>query len=100
MSMLDALEAIVRRAKNVGVREAAAEAVMVHPFDERNVHPDIAMVTLKLFDNGHYSQATFEAFKYVDKVIKKLAGSNESGFKLMMAAFDENKPVIVLTDMR
>jgi uncharacterized protein (TIGR02391 family) len=98
MSVLDAFEAVVRRAKNVGVK-AAAEAPTIHPFDERNVHPEIAAVALKLFDNGHYSQATFEAFKYVDIVVKGLSGVNDTGFKLMMAAFDENKPKIQLTDM-
>src|SRR5216117_646143 len=98
MSVLDAFEAIVRRAKNVGAKEAG-DGRTIHPFDERNVHPEIAAVALKLFDNGHYSQATFEAFKYVDIVVKDLSGVNDSGFKLMMAAFDENKPKIQLTDM-
>ena len=68
-----------------------------HPFDERNIHPEISNVALKLFNNGHYSQATFEAFKYVDNSVKKLAGINESGFKLMMTAFAQENPKIRLT---
>jgi uncharacterized protein (TIGR02391 family) len=68
-----------------------------HPFDERNIHPEIGKVALKLFNNGHYSQATFEAFKYLDNNVKKLSGINESGFKLMMAAFAESNPKIRLT---
>lgn len=71
-----------------------------HPFDERNIHPDIGAVSLKLFDDGHYSQATFEAFKYLDIVVKGLAQTNESGFKLMMTAFAENSPKIKLTALQ
>jgi uncharacterized protein (TIGR02391 family) len=75
------------------------ESNQSHPFDERNIHPGISKVTLKLFNNGHYSQATFEAFKYIDNSVKKLAGINESGFKLMMTAFAESNPKIKLTTL-
>ena len=44
---------------------------------------------LKLFDDAHYAEATFEAFKYLDKSVAKLAGSKESGQKLMMQALSE-----------
>lgn len=73
------------------------EVVQSHPFDERNIHSDISAVCLKLFDDGHYSQATFEAFKLLDNVVKNLSGMNESGFKLMMAAFAEASPKVQLT---
>ncbi len=99
MKSLAAFEAIVRATKNVGVLQAPEAQVNVHPFDERNIHPDVAKVSLKLFDNGHYSQSTFEAFKYLDLYVKKLSGINESGFKLMMTAFAETKPKIKLTDL-
>lgn len=69
----------------------------VHPFEERNIHPDIAAVSTKLFDDGHYSQATFEAFKFIDLEVKKLSGINESGHKLMMSAFSDVSPKIKLT---
>lgn len=99
MKSLAAFEAIVRTTKNVGQPLAVEAQGSVHPFDERNIHPDIAKVSLKLFDNGHYSQATFEAFKYLDLHVKKLSGINESGFKLMMNAFAEANPKIKLTDL-
>lgn len=67
-----------------------------HPFDERNVHADIAKISRKLFDDGHFSQATFEAFKYLDNCVKKLSKINDSGHKLMMAAFAESSPKIKL----
>lgn len=100
---LSAFERVVRTIKNVGqpmVTEAEAEAAsQVHPFDERNVHPEVARVSRKLFDDGHFSQATFEAFKFLDNEVHKLSGVTESGFKLMMAAFAEANPKIKLTNL-
>lgn len=93
---LAAFERIARVADQLsyGDEEGSSQS---HPFDERNIHPEIGKVALKLFNDGHYSQATFEAFKYLDNSVKKLAGINESGFKLMMAAFAESNPKIKLT---
>ncbi len=33
----------------------------MHPFDQREIHQSIPDIVKKLFDDGHYSQATFEA---------------------------------------
>lgn len=95
---LMAFERIARVAGELsyGEREEPSQS---HAFDERNIHPEISKVALKLFSDGHYSQATFEAFKYLDNSVKKLAGINESGFKLMMAAFAESNPKIRLTGL-
>ncbi|NNE85038.1 MAG: TIGR02391 family protein [Alphaproteobacteria bacterium] len=99
MNDLGHFERIARTAKNVG-RLQIAESTAVHPFDERNIHPDIGGVSQKLFDNGHYSQSTFEAFKLLDNKVKTVAGnSSQSGFKLMMEAFNEANPKIKLTDL-
>jgi uncharacterized protein (TIGR02391 family) len=95
---LDLFERITRAAKNVG-QVPATETRGVHPFDERNIHPDIATVAQKLFDDGHYAQATFEAFKFVDNRVKALSGIQDSGFNLMMSAFNERAPKIQLTDL-
>lgn len=96
-------ERIVRSARNVGQRAvtiAEAEAApQVHPFDERNIHPALSSVSLKLFDDGHYSQATFEAYKFLDNEVRKLSGINDSGQKLMMTAFAEGNPKIRLTGL-
>lgn len=97
--LLSQFEAIVR-----GLPKSNSDAKglggTLHPFDERNIHPDIASVSQKLFDNGHFSQATFEAYKHIDKVVAKLSGiKKETGFRLMMAAFDGAYPKIQLTPM-
>ncbi|MCG2841821.1 TIGR02391 family protein [Sandaracinobacter sp. RS1-74] len=93
---LAVFERIARTASELSYG-AEEETEQSHPFDERNIHPELSKVALKLFNNGHYSQATFEAFKYLDNIVKKLSGINESGVKLMMAAFAEANPKIRLT---
>lgn len=67
-----------------------------HPFESRNIHPVLPPSVKKLFDDGHYSQATFEAFKFLDKEVARLAKHSESGFKLMMVAFSEASPLLKL----
>jgi uncharacterized protein (TIGR02391 family) len=96
--LFSVFERFVRNAKHVGQRNLP-ERREVHPFDERNIHPDISGVALKLFDDGHYSQATFEAFKLLDQKVKNVSGIEDSGYKLMMAAFNESNPKIKLNDL-
>ena len=71
----------------------------LHPLDVRNIHPEIMAVSQKLFDDGHYPQATFEAYKFIDKEVHRLSYVNESGYKLMMLAFNETSPKIKLTNL-
>lgn len=70
-----------------------------HPFEERNIHPKLPGVVKQLYDNTHYSQASFEAFKYLDKVVQYLSGSNEFGVKLMHKAFGKEY-LIKLNDLK
>lgn len=92
-------ERIARTARNVG-QLAVAESSAIRPFDERNIHPAIALVSVKLFDDGHYAQATFEALKYIDTEVKSVSGIEDTGFSLMMIAFNEKGPKIKLTDLK
>lgn len=68
-----------------------------HPFERCNIHQYLPDSVKNLFDDGHYAQATFEAFKFVDKEIQRLSNSLESGFKLMMQVLSEVSPNIKLT---
>ena len=70
-----------------------------HPFEARNIHMTLPDIVRELFDNGHYSQATFEAFKFVDKEVAKHAKVSKSGVKLMMEAFRGEDPPIRLTPL-
>jgi uncharacterized protein (TIGR02391 family) len=95
-SFFSKFENIVRRAYQFTDTEAENLQAQ-HPFDERNIHQALPDIVKQLFDDGHYSQATFEAFKFVDKEIQRLSAASESGFKLMMQVFAESSPTIQLT---
>lgn len=96
--ILSKFEMVVR--KVASVTEARSEPVGgTHPFDERDIHNKIHSTSKKLFDDGYYAQATFEAYKMLDKEVATLAKSEESGTKLMMSAFSEQYPLIRLTDL-
>ncbi len=90
-------ETIARRAASF--TEPYRTADVLHPFDERNIHPKIEKVSKKLFDDGHYAQATFETYKLLDKEVQNLTGSTDSGKSLMMKTFSEVSPLIKLTKL-
>ena len=93
---LDGFEEIARRAYLFTSAASDVEPVL-HPFDRRNIHEKLPSRVRELFDNGHYSEATFEAFKFIDKEVQRLSGLQLSGVKLMMTALSESKPLLVLT---
>lgn len=71
----------------------------LHPFEWFGVHEALPRRVKKLFDDGHFAEATFAAFKYLDKEVAKLAGIRKSGEKLMMEAFSEKEPKLALSDL-
>src|SRR5260370_25356722 len=103
-SNLDQFEAIARALARLPRQEPATEpaaaASALHPFDSRTIHPDLPIKVRELFDDGYYSEATFEAFKYLDKTVEKHSGITESGSSLMMKAFSETNPKLPLTAMK
>lgn len=77
------------------------EPANAHPFETRNIHPELPPKVKKLFDDGYYAEATFEAFKFVEKEVKRAAGvSKGSGYSLMMSVFNENSPAVRLTPLQ
>jgi len=95
-SELRRFENIARRAFLFTSGRRESERTL-HPFDERNIHAQLPKKVKQLFDDSHYSEATFNAFKFLDKEIQRLSGSSETGFKLMMAALSEASPLVKLT---
>ena len=93
---LEGFELIVRRARLFTEAKGEPGDTLLHPFEERNLQPGLPDIVRSLFDDGHFAQATFEAFKFLDKHIQGLSGRTESGFKLMMTVFPENSPIIAL----
>lgn len=102
-AQLDRFERIVRSA---GAAEAAEppvpEVLSVerdepHPFETRNIHPDLPAKVRKLFDDGHGDLAVFDAFKFIDNEVKRISGlKGKTGYALMIEAFNENSPKIKL----
>jgi uncharacterized protein (TIGR02391 family) len=74
--------------------------VGVHPFEIRNIHPKLPARVKKLFDDGYYAESTFAAFKFLDKTVATLSSVRDTGWKLMMDAFDEAKPKIKLNALK
>jgi uncharacterized protein (TIGR02391 family) len=97
LTRLRRFETIARAARDF--TEPQRRGAPPHPFDARNIHPDLPAIVRELFDNGHYSQATFEAFKYLDKEVQRHTASAETGFKLMMQVFGDSAPAIRLTPL-
>lgn len=86
---LSYFERVVRRASQVTQESDVGGESEGHPFFARSIYDGFPKKVLKLFDDAHYAEATFEAFKYLDKSVAKLAGSKDSGQKLMMQALSE-----------
>jgi uncharacterized protein (TIGR02391 family) len=103
-SSLDQFEAIARSLALITAKVPAAqpheEVVLSHAFESRNIHPGLPLKIRKLFDDGHFAEATFDAFKFLDKQVQKHSRLAESGFKLMMAAFDDANPRLQLTPLK
>lgn len=95
-SELRRFEGIARRAYLFTSARSEIERTL-HPFEERNIHEALPGKVKQLFDDGHYAEATFTAFKFVDKLIQRLASSSESGFKLMMNSLNDTSPLVRLT---
>lgn len=77
-----------------------AEPDEPHPFESRNIHPDFPSKVRKLFDNGHWEEAVFQAFKFIEHEVKQISGlRGKTGYALMMDAFNENNAKIKLNPL-
>jgi uncharacterized protein (TIGR02391 family) len=97
-SELAHFESVARRARLFSESRDPAHAFS-HPFQERNIAAEIPAVVRRLFDDGHYAQATFEAYKFVDNEIRRHSGSTKSGVPLMMDVLGGDSPTVKLTSL-
>lgn len=75
--------------------DVAEPSKKVDNFKLFQIHPEIESVSKKLFLDGHYSQAIFEAFKRVNNLVKEKAGRKDlDGKSLMQNVFSVNNPVL------
>lgn len=100
MAMLEVFEDIVRRVSQF-TEETVEPSGATHPFEQRAIHDKLPPKVRKLFDDTHYAEATFEAYKFLDRKIASFSGLKETGYKLMMSALAESGPIKInglLTD--
>ncbi|MCD1268543.1 TIGR02391 family protein [Microbacterium sp. MEC084] len=93
---LEGLEQLARSypATAIEVPESSSD---LHPFEVRNVHPDLPGKVRRQFDDGYFDDATFTAFKFIEQEVKRLSGLRRlTGNALMMKAFDENEPLLAV----
>ncbi|MGB8275348.1 MAG: TIGR02391 family protein [Alphaproteobacteria bacterium] len=88
-------EQIARRAHQFTEAETT-KSNGAHPFDARNIHADLSSDVKRLFDNGHFAQATLEAFKFVDEEMQRISRSQDFGTSLMMRVLGGNSPTVKL----
>jgi len=67
---------------------------MITLFDAMQLHPRIEKASKSLFENQHYAQAIFEAFKAVENFVQDKSNSSLYGTNLMETVFNEENPVI------
>jgi len=96
---LTELERIVRKAHRFSQAEGVAAGGAQHPFVARDIHESLPHKVGGLFDDGHYAEATYEAFKYLEAEVRRLSGVEKTGFALMMDALNGDAPRIKLNAM-
>jgi uncharacterized protein (TIGR02391 family) len=97
--LTEGVAATVKAASNSGGAKSGKRCRQPKGLQLRNVHASFPAKVRKLFDDGHAAEATFYAFKYVEKVVQKHANSTQIGEKLMMSVFNEASPAMKLNAM-
>lgn len=65
------------------------------------LHQRIRKVSEKLFADGYYAQAIFEAYKAVENLVKEKSGRKDlGGQKLMSKVFSYNDPIVKLNRLQ
>lgn len=96
---IDVFELIVRRATQFTEASGISQSD-THPFEQRDIHPKLPKRCKDLFDDGYFSESTFEALKFLDKVVQKLAEENKSGQALMMSVFGGTPPKLPINPLK
>jgi len=79
----------------VGVPDASTAAYRL--FADRGFHPEVVRHCAKLFQQGNYFHAVFEAAKAYNKAVKDKSGLSADGHQLMMRVWDARTGVLKRT---
>jgi uncharacterized protein (TIGR02391 family) len=69
-------------------------------FDQRQFYPDLVTACRKLFIDGHYAQAVFEACKLIVAAVKTKSGASGDGSSLMTQVFSLANPMLRFNDLK
>lgn len=96
---LAAFEWVVRGSPAPQPREVTEPAdEQQHPFESRNIHPDLPDRVRKLFDDSYLPESVLTAFKFIEAEVKRMSGiRGKTGVQLMGQAFGGDSPKIALT---
>ena len=83
--------------KDAGVKEASPDQAVLQRFDARSFHGEIVQHCRKLFGQGHYFHAVFEAAKVYNKAVREKAQSTKDGEALMLAVWTPDTGVLKVT---
>lgn len=89
--------------------EGTARAVGLHwppdrrtaelAFDDFVTDKELRLASRSLFEGGHYSQAVFEAFKFLNNLVKKRSKVSDDGASLVFRVFPTKAPVLRLNSL-
>lgn len=76
-------------------------AVIMALYEGLQLHPTVQKVSGRLFKDGHYAPAIFEAYKAINNAVKKKAGAVDASndHTLMAVVFSEENPILRLNSL-
>jgi uncharacterized protein (TIGR02391 family) len=94
-------EFLILTDEGINVAKGQGEPAPIGKYELSNLHPRIREVSEKLFMDGYYSQAIFEAYKVVNIVVKEKSGRKDlDGQGLMSTVFSSKNPILRLNDLQ
>jgi uncharacterized protein (TIGR02391 family) len=69
-------------------------------FQGLSLHPRIAQVSTELYQDGHYSNAVFDASKALINFVKEKSGRHDDGAPLMRTVFSVKDPILAFNDLK
>jgi len=94
-SIIDKHEILETKTQPASKREPKdTEELLMYLYDAIHLHPKVVTASRALFENEHYAQAIFEAFKAVENFVRDKSGLTLYGTNLMERVFNEENPII------
>lgn len=83
-----------KQGKKIGESSERPVESPLQIFDAMQFHPKVVNASRALFEDEHYAQAIFEAFKAVENFVQDKSGLTLYGTNLMERVFNEENPII------